>query len=96
MENQQNNSGRTNLLLSLIMLILLASVAMPYLNTTEEAPTLEVQAYEYTIQTINDLSWDSDMKALGDAGWELVFARRARNPVLDTYGYESIFKREKQ
>jgi len=52
-------------------------------------------SYEYKIETVNDLTWDLTMKRLGEAGWELVFARRARNPITDSYGYESIFKREK-
>jgi hypothetical protein len=51
--------------------------------------------WEYTIQSISDLSFSSDMNNLGKQGWEMVFARRATSgPSYDTeFNYEAIFKR---
>lgn len=69
-------------LLAIIVFLLL----LPHLSTKNPV-------YEYKIVGVEDLSFDRDMKALGKAGWELIFARRATNSDDDTANYEAIFKR---
>ena len=51
--------------------------------------------WEYKIESPSDTGFVKEMDALGDEGWELVFARRARNS-LDKYFYEVILKRRKK
>lgn len=53
-------------------------------------------AWEYQIESVPDLSFDETMGELGKEGWELVFARRAKDAITDDFSYECIFKRENQ
>lgn len=49
--------------------------------------------WEYTIESVPDLTFSQTMDALGKQGWELVFARRAQDSLSDKFSYECIFKR---
>lgn len=49
--------------------------------------------FEYKVDSIPDLEWEEKGKELGKEGWELVFARRARDS-SDNFLYECIFKRQ--
>ncbi len=48
--------------------------------------------WEYKVESVPDTSFATTMNKLGAEGWEVVFARRARNS-LDEFSYEMIFKR---
>lgn len=67
-------------------------------SSAQIPPTASVQAprWDYMIQSVPDLSFDTVMNELGGAGWELVFARRASNGGSGAFmvmSYECIFKR---
>ena len=50
--------------------------------------------WEYQVDSIPDLEFEEKMDELGAEGWELAFARRARNSLTDEFSYEVIFKRK--
>ena len=77
-----------NIHLTIIIGILVLIVLM------QLSPALGRPTYEYKIAGVDDISFDKDMEVLGDAGWELVFARRATSSDDDAI-YEVIFKRAK-
>lgn len=52
--------------------------------------------YEYKIHSVPDLTFAETMNVQGSEGWELVFARRARESSSDDFTYECIFKRVKK
>lgn len=52
------------------------------------------QEWEYAIKSPGDSALEADLNSLGEAGWELVFARRATN-YAGTAEYEMIFRRPK-
>jgi hypothetical protein len=58
------------------------------------------QKWEYRIESIPDISFDSEINRLGAQGWEMVFARRASSgsdlSEKPTFSYEIIFKRPSQ
>jgi hypothetical protein len=67
-------------------------------SSAQVPPTANVQAprWDYMIQSVPDLSFDTVMSELGGAGWELIFARRASNGGTGGFmvmSYECIFKR---
>ena len=57
----------------------------------QQSPTV----WEYHIEAVPDLSFNTRMNQLGQEGWELVTARRASDGDTDnpTMSYEMIFKR---
>ena len=85
-------------LISLLMIPITLGCDGDENKAAADADTLATErpAFEYKMEHVNYLSWDLTMTSLGDAGWELVFARHARDPVTEVWGYESIFKRKKQ
>ena len=52
--------------------------------------------YEYKIASVPDLTFTETMNVQGSEGWELVFARRAKESSSDDFTYECIFKRVKK
>jgi hypothetical protein len=54
--------------------------------------------WEYKIESVPDSTFESGMSALGDEGWELVFARRASSGEGSSavFSYEMVFKRPKR
>lgn len=50
--------------------------------------------FEYTSEFINDVTFTSEMNALGLDGWQVVGSRRAKSSSTDAYGYEFVFMRE--
>jgi hypothetical protein len=50
------------------------------------------QNWEYRIESPSDTYFESEMEAIGNDGWELVFARRATGD-FGGASYEMIFKR---
>ncbi len=50
------------------------------------------ERWEYMVTALPDPSFEKDSKTLGDAGWEIVTARRASN-ANDEFSYEVIAKR---
>ena len=52
--------------------------------------------YEYKIDSVPDLTFTETMNVQGSEGWELVFARRAKESSSDDFTYECIFKRVKK
>jgi len=58
------------------------------------------EKWEYKIEAVNDLTFNTDINKLGAEGWELVFARRASSGPADAtakpeFSYEMIFKRRR-
>jgi len=51
--------------------------------------------WEYTVVSPSDDALNKEFERLGDAGWELVFARRANSTYGSSTSYEMIFKRLK-
>lgn len=93
-----------NVIIALLVLVfagVLANVVVTlrphpvYLSQPVELTKEDAPAWEYRIASVPDLEWDTKMAALGDEGWELVFARRASGGD-DKMLYEAIFKRQKR
>jgi hypothetical protein len=76
-----------------IILLLLVAMGLPIFRFLKP-----IEQWEYRIESPSDILFDKEMKALGDDGWELVFARRAS--AGDEYShkvqYEMILKRPKR
>jgi len=53
----------------------------------------ELPKYEYAIESIPDLEWGTKAQEMGQAGWTLVFARRASDSAGD-FLYECIWQRQ--
>ena len=73
---------------NVIICLLMMAMGVPFLSAFRPAPK-----WEYTIESPNDILFDSEMEALGNAGWELVFARRASGTLGPSY--EMILRRPK-
>ncbi|MBN8561064.1 MAG: hypothetical protein J0L70_11105 [Leptolyngbya sp. UWPOB_LEPTO1] len=56
----------------------------------------QAAVYEYKIESVNDLIFTETMNTMGTQGWELVFARRAKDSSTDDFAYEIILKRVKK
>lgn len=85
-----------NLVVTLVLTGLVAKVALNDEPTQVQAPVkVDVQPtqFEYMVDSIPDLEWGSKAQELGKEGWELVFARRARDSG-DKFLYECIFQRQ--
>ena len=74
----------------LILLIVLFFGFFAWSSLSSKAKTVK---WEYTIESIPDLEFESGMNKLGKQGWELVFARRASGETKSEFSYEMIFKR---
>ena len=91
-------SWLTNVLLGMILLVgtvIALLLASQFLGVSETATKAARTQWEYQIVTPYDELLESKLSTLGDAGWELVNARRATSE----YGspkYEMIFRRPKQ
>ena len=77
--------------LTILATLLLLQMLLPVLLREEPKP-LQLPLWEYRIESIPDLNFESQMALLGGQGWELVFARRATDS-RDKALYEMIFKR---
>lgn len=64
-------------------------------NTIAGQKTQAVE-YEYKVQSVPDLTFTESMNRIGADGWEMVFARRAKDSGTDDFSYECIFKRVKK
>ena len=53
------------------------------------------QLWEYKIDSVSDFRFTEAMNAHGEDGWELIFARRARDSITESFSYEVIFKRQR-
>ena len=53
----------------------------------------QIIEWEYKVEAVPDVSFDTSMNKLGSEQWELVFARRAQSD--GEFAYEMIFKRPK-
>lgn len=76
-------------------LSLLGLLVLLGFNTLAGQKTQTV-AYEYKIDSVPDLAFTESMNRMGSEGWELVFARRAKDSGSDDFSYECIFKRVKK
>jgi hypothetical protein len=74
---------------------LLGLLALLGFNTLAGQKTQSV-VYEYKIESVNDLIFTETMNTRGVEGWDLVFARRARDSDTERFEYECIFKRVKK
>lgn len=88
-----------NLVVSLVLAGLVAKVALNdepmQVKDVKDPVKVNVQPnkFEYLVDSIPDLEWGSKAQELGEEGWELVFARRARDSG-DKFLYECIFQRQ--
>lgn len=76
--------------LTILAALFLVQLLLPFL--LREEPKMPL--WDYRIESIPDLSFESEMELLGAQGWELVFARRATDS-RDKALYELIFKRRR-
>ena len=77
---------------SVIIIILLAFlVGAEGLKLTKTSDALYQSVYDYNIVYVRDSSFEADMRAMGNEGWEIVSARRAGSE--DQWGYECIIKK---
>lgn len=88
----KNPNSPTEFQTTLIIILLCALIGILGWNTFRPATK-----WEYKIEAVPDLNFSGSMAALGQDGWELVFARRASNSsdinVKSEFNYEMIFKR---
>jgi len=85
-----------NLVVSLALTGLVAKVALDDTPVAVADPVdVEVQPakYDYMVESIPDMEWATKGQALGQEGWEMVFARRASDG-NDNMLYECIFQRQ--
>ncbi len=61
-------------------------------------PKISPERWEYKIADVPDTAFTGQTNDLGQAGWELISARRASDgsETSPTYSYEMIFKRRMQ
>jgi hypothetical protein len=71
----------------LILAILVFAIFRP-----EEKVVQGVQKWEYAVDAIPDLEWETKGKQVGEAGWDMVTCRRASGGD-GNFSYECIFKR---
>jgi len=83
-----NNPTITQFQGNIIICLLMMAMGFPFISAFRPA-----QQWEYAIESPNDILFDSEMEALGNAGWELVFARRASGTLGPSY--EMILRRPK-
>ena len=82
-------------LLVLLGFTTLASQRMQEEKTEKKRIEEKVVVWEYQVKNVGDTSFTEEMNLQGELGWDLVFARRAKDSG-DTFGYECIFKRVKK
>ena len=76
-----------------VLLVAIATVgAAPLVLSKPETAKPSRPNFEYKILSVPDLKFDEEMKKLGEAGWDVVFARRASGEDR-SMSYEMIFKR---
>lgn len=81
-----------------VLVVLIFALLISYLAVNfyfkEDARVIK---WEYRIVSLEDLQFQESMEALGNAGWELAFARRAvSGEGYSSKGvYECIFKKPK-
>lgn len=78
--------------ISIIIVLLAILVAFEGLKITKKGEALYQSVYDYNIVYVKDLTFEEDMKVMGNEGWEIINARRARDND-DNWGYECIIKR---
>jgi hypothetical protein len=64
-------------------------------NRQPPATPIHVAKWEYKIASLSDATFDAEVNLLGTEGWELVFARRARDGegAAESVAYEMVFRR---
>lgn len=72
--------------------LIISLLALPFFYPIQSLDSPQ-QRWEYMIESVPDLLFADVMNTLGEDGWELIFARRARNALTDSFVYEGIFKR---
>jgi hypothetical protein len=82
-------------LLVLLGFTTLASQRMQEERIEKKRIEEKVVVWEYQIKNVGDTSFMEEMNQQGELGWDLVFARRAKDSG-DTFAYECIFKRVKK
>jgi len=98
MENNKTLTiiGGINLVVMLALTGLVGKMAMNEDPTPVADPVkvnVQPAKYDYMVDSIPDLEWASKGQALGQEGWEMVFARRASDSNGDML-YECIFQRQ--
>lgn len=78
--------------IALSIALIIALLALPFLYPTQVRDSPR-QQWEYLIEAVPDILFEDTMDTYGRDGWELVFARRARSTLTDSFSYEVIFKR---
>jgi len=76
---------------SVIQLLILGLLAFAIFKP-EEQVVQGVQKWEYAVDAIPDLDWDTKGKQIGENGWDMVTCRRASDGESN-FSYECIFKR---
>jgi len=99
----ETNTNRTLRILTawtisstLVLIALVAKISFSDEPVRVEDPVqvdVRPTRFEYMVDSIPDLQWGSKAQELGEEGWELVFARRARDEG-DNFLYECIFQRQ--
>lgn len=79
-----------------IILILSGLLIVQILPLMQTTSSTHIVGWEYSISSIKDDTWDTEMNQKGSQGWELVFARRATTGGVHSSEamYECIFKRQ--
>jgi len=79
---------------SFIQLAILAVLAFAVFKP-EDKVVQGVQKWEYAVDSIPDMEWETKGKEIGQSGWDMVTCRRASDG-NDNFAYECIFKRPVQ
>lgn len=79
-----------------VSVLALVGILLVLLSNAILGQKLQPVVWEYKIESINDLVFSSTMNRLGEDGWDLVFARRAKDSTIDSFSYECIFKRPRK
>ena len=88
----KSSSSITKLQGNIIILLLLSALGFPIFGFFKPKPP--TPKWEYKITNPIDEIFTLSLDGLGEDGWELVTARRAKG-ALDKFSYECIFKRQK-
>lgn len=86
----------SNLAVPILLAGILGVQILTGLAAMVSQPQADPVQWEYKVEAVPDLSFTEAMNRYGAEGWDLVTARRARDPVTDEFSYECIFKRVAQ
>ena len=85
----RSNAVAVILAVGLTLVVGLLALPFFYPTQTQDSPR---QRWESRIESVPDLLFTDAMNTQGEDGWELIFARRARDSVTDSFSYEVILQ----